>query len=345
MRIGLYIVFSLLFIIAVAVGVYMINPATYSFEVFGINMPKLPVAVWTTIPVALLAIASIFHMSFYSTKNFFAFRKWKSDVKKLEDAIYWSLIKEPNNVHFSNKELSEAASLLAESYIEPLNIEGAKIPIRLKEVAKVIIKIDSGEYVDLKNQKFAKHLSKNNPIIIKNDNNHLNADPSFALKVLDFKDKYTPELVEKALDKLVENQDFFTIKKYAKEIGKERFFKLLDRVKNGEDIGFSKDMLKSFISEYNLECKDYYKLATVTLSKFEPDENLALFKEFAKDDEKATPSYLYLLFKYEMLDKVKDILEEHSEDEYKAFRALYSLKKSKFNYKTGDVITIDNICK
>ena len=345
MRIGLYIVFSLLFMIAVAVGVYMINPATFSFEVFGINMPKLPVAVWVTLPVAFLALASIFHMSFHGTKNFFAFRKWKSDVKKLEDAIYWSLIKEPNSVHFSNKELSDTASILSESYVEPLDIEGGHIPIRLKEVAKIIRKIDIGEYVDLKSQKFTKHLSNNNPIIVKNNDNHLNSDSAFALKVLDFKDKYTPELVEKALDKLVESQDFFTIKKYAKVIGKERFFKLLDRVANGEDIGFSKDMLKSFITEYTLECADYYKLAIVTLSKFEPDDNLSLFKELSKNDEKAIPSYLYLLFKYEMLDKVKDILEEHSEDEYKAFRALYSLKKSKFNYKTSDVITIDNICK
>jgi hypothetical protein len=46
-----------------------------------------------------------------------------------------------------------------------------------------------------------------------------------------------------------------------------------------------------------------------------------------------------------MLDKAKEILEEHSEDEFKALRAFYSLKKSKFNYKTSDIITIDNICK
>ena len=345
MKIGLYIVFSLLFIIAVAVGVYLINPATFSFEVFGINMPKLPVAVWMAIPVALLAIASIFHMSFYGARNFFSHRKWRGDAKKLEDSVYWSLIKEPNSVNFSNKELASAASLLKESYVEPLDVEDSNVPFKLKEAAKVIRKIELGEYIDLKTQKFAKHLSSNNPIVAKNNENHLSSEPAFALKVLDFKEKYAPELVEKALDKLVETQDFFTIKKYAKEIGKDRFFTLLNRVSSGEEIGFSKDMLKSFISEYALECADYYKLATITLSKFEPDENLALFKELSQEDEKATPSYMYLLFKYEMLDKVKDILEEHSEDEYKAFRALYSLKKSKFNYKTGDIITIDNICK
>ena len=62
-------------------------------------------------------------------------------------------------------------------------------------------------------------------------------------------------------------------------------------------------------------------------------------------DEKAIPSYLYLLFKYEMLDKVNEILQEHNQDEYKAFRALYTLKKTKQNYTANDIITIDNFCK
>ena len=345
MKIGLYIVFSLLFIIGVIAGVYMINPNTFSFEVFGINLPKLPVAVWMAIPVALLAIASVFHMAFYGTRNFFAQRKWKGDVKKLEDSVYWALINEPTQASFSHEELKKAASLLGESTLHPLDLESADVPFKLKETAKAIKKINEGEYVDLKNQKFAKHLSDTNPIALKNHENHLEAEPAFALKVLDFREKYNDSLVQKALDKIVETQDFYTVKKYAKDIGKERFFKMLERVKEGKDIGFSLDMLKSFIKEYDLDCKDYYKIASATLEHFTPDENLELFKNLSQEDEKAMPSYLYLLFKYEMLDKVKDILEELPEEEYKAFRALFSLKKGKFNYKTSDIITIDNICK
>jgi len=345
MRIGLYIVFSLLFIIAVAVGTYMVNPATFSFEIFGINMPKLPIAVWVALPVAILAIASIFHMAFYGTKNFFSNRRWRADAKKLEDAIYWSLIKEPNVTNFSNEEMKKSASLLAASYVEPLDVDAHDISFRLKEVAKIIKKIESGEFVDLKNEKFTKHLNDNNPIIEKNNLNHLEAKPEFALKIIDFKDKYSSELFNKALDKLVETQDFYTVKKYAKEIGKDRFFKMLCRVKSGEDIGFSADMLKSFMENYKLDCKDYYKIASLVLSKLEPDTNLELFKSLSQQDENATPAYLYILFKYEMLDKINDIFNEHNDDEYKAFRALYALKKNKQNYKTSDLITEDNICK
>ncbi len=345
MKIGFYFVFSLLFIAAVVVGVYMITPATFSFELFGINMPKLPVAVWVAIPVALIVLASVAHMMFHSTKNFFASRKYRTDLRKLEDAIYWSLIKEPTSVNYSDDELKKSAALLSEAYIEPISVDTSDISLKIKEVAKVILRINSGEYVDLKMQKFTKHLSANNPIILKNEFNHLDSSREYALKVADFHDKYSDSIVEVALDKIAESEDFYTLKKYAKLIGKERFFKVLDRSQSDEKLELNVDLLKSFISEYELECRDYYKLAEVVLSKFEPDSALALFKELVSQDEEANSGYIYLLFKYEMIDKAKDILEEHSTDEYKAFRALLILKKSKYNFKSKDILTVDNVCK
>ena len=345
MKIGFYFVFSLLFIAAVVVGVYMITPATFSFELFGINMPKLPVAVWVAIPVVLIVLASVAHMMFHSTKSFFASRKYRTDLRKLEDAIYWSLIKEPSSVNYSDDELKKSAALLSEAYIEPISVDTSDISLKIKEVAKVILRINSGEFVDLKMQKFTKHLSANNPIILKNEFNHLDSSSEYALKVADFHDKYSDSIVEVALDKIAENEDFYTLKKYAKLIGKERFFKVLERSQNDEKLELNADLLKSFISEYELKCRDYYKLAEVVLSKFEPDTALALFKELVSQDEEANSGYIYLLFKYEMIDKAKDILEEHSTDEYKAFRALLILKKSKYNFKSKDILTVDNVCK
>jgi len=345
MKIGLYIVSSLLFIAIVIAGVYIINPNTFSFEVFGINLPKLPVAIWVAIPVATLAIASVLHMAFYSTRNFLNQRRWKNDIKKLEDLLYWALINEPTEASFSQKELEKATSLLCKSAIYPLNLESIDIPLKLKETAETIKKINKGEYIDLKKQKFAKHLSDTNLIVLKNNENHLEKEPTFALKVLDFKEKYDDKLVKRALDIVVETQDFYTVEKYAKNIGKDRFFKILKRVKVDKEIGFGFDILNSFIKEYDLDCKDYYIIASVTLESFTPDENLELFKKLSQENEKAMTGYLYLLFKYEMLDKVKGLLEELPEDEFKVFRAFFFLKKDKSNYKTSDIITVDNICK
>lgn len=345
MRVGLYTVFSLLFVIAVAIGVYLINPNTYSFELFGIHLPKLPVAVWIAIPVALLAVFSILHMLFYTTKNFFNIRKLRADAKKLEDGVYWSLIQEPTSMKYFNEDMEKAASILSVAFLIPNSNDLPDVSDKIKDAAKVINKIEAGEYVELKSQKFAKHLSENNGIVEKNNLNHLEKDDKFALKVVEFRDKYSNKLLSAALDKVAKTQDMFTLKKYAKDLGKDRFFKLLDRVEAGEDIGFSLDMLKSFISNYNMECKDYYKVARVALSHFEPDNNLSLFKELSQSNDKATPAYIYLLFKYELLDKVKDILDESSSDEFKSLKAFYSLKKSKYNYKIDDIIGEDTICK
>ncbi len=346
MRVGFYTVMAIFFVIATAVATYIINPETYSFDIFGIHMPKLPIAVWVALPVAFLAIASILHIMFYSTKNFFNLRKLRADAKKLEDSVYWSLIGEPTVINYSNDEMRKSSAILSESILEPKSIESNDISPRIKDVAKSILKINSGEYIDLKNQKFTKHLSDNNYIVRKNNFNHIKSDPSFALKVLDSKDKYDEELIDKALDKAIETQDLYTLKKYAKDIGKDRFFKLLERAAHSEDdLGLNVEMLKSFMSEYDLNCHDYFKIVKIILNKFKPDDNLNLFKELSNKNEDAIPSYLYLLFKYEMLDKVKEILEEHGEDEYRTLRAFYALKKSKYNYKIDDIISSENICK
>jgi len=345
MRIGLYTISALLFVIATAIAVYMVNPGTYSFDAFGIHLPSLPISVWIAIPVALLALFSILHIAVYGTKAYFSNKKWKSDAKKVEDAVYWSLIKEPTEVDFTHNELKRNIALLFHSTLNVKEYDASELTPKIKDTLKVIKEIENGKFVDLSRVKFTKHLSENNEIIIQNHKNHLEQDANFALKVLDFKDKYPAEVCELALDKVAQTQDAFMLKKYAKELGKKRFFVFLQRVNKKENLGLSMDMLKGFLKYYELECKDYLKLAEKLLELFNPDDNLYLFKELTDKDENAVSGYLYLLFRYELLDKVEDILDEHGDDEYKAFRALLILKRNKHNFKVFDFINEENACK
>ena len=345
MKIGLYTIAAILFVIATAIAVYMINPGTYSFDAFGIHLPSLPLSIWIAIPVALLAVFSILHMIVYGTKVYLNNKKWKSDAKKVEDAVYWSLIKEPTEVNFAHQDLKRNIALLFHSTLDVKEYDASELTPKIKETLKTIKEIENGKFIDLSRVKFAKHLSEDNEIVIQNHKNHLQEDPNFAIKVIDFKDKYPKEVYELALDKAVETQDFYTLKKYAKELGKERFFKLLSRVTKKDMLGLSVDILKDFINNYELDCKDYLRLAEKLLEIFTPDENLKLFKELVEKDEKALSAYLYLLFRYELLDKVEDILQEHEDDEYKAFRALLILKRNKHNFKIFDFINEENACK
>ena len=348
MKAGLYAVTSILFLIAVAVATYMINPSTYSFDVFGIHLPSLPIALWVALPVAVLAILSLLHIMFYGTKSFFQNKKLKNDINKIDEAVYWSLIKEPTQVNFNNETLKTKIGLLANSYLDVIKSDKLNTTDKLREVVENIKDIERGEWVDLKKAKFAKHLSQDNPIAVKNEINHIENDDKYAIKVVDFRDKYSDEIVQKALDKITQTQNFFTLKKYAKDIGKDRFFHLLERVREDQEneLGFSLDMFKSFMDNYSLDCKDYYRGAEVLFEKLEnPEDNLALYKEYASKDDKATAGYLYLLFRYEMLDKVKDVLDEHANDEYKAFRGLLTLKRAKHNIKLDEFINEINACR
>ena len=348
MKAGLYVITSVLFLIAVAVATYMVNPSTYSFDVFGIHLPSLPIALWVALPVALLAIFSFLHILFYGTKSFFQNKKLRNDINRVDEAVYWSLIKEPTQVKFNNQDLQKKIGLLANSTLDVIATDNLETTDKLKDVVSTLNKINSGEWIDLKKVKFAKHLSENNTIAIKNELNHIDSDNKYALKVVDFRDKYKNDIVQKALDTIIQTEDFFTLKKYAKDIGKERFFKLLDRVKDDKDnkLGFSLDMFKSFMDSYNLECKDYYKGAEVLFENSEnPEANLELYKAYASKDDKATAGYLYLLFRYEMLDKVRDVLDEHTNDEYRAFRGLLTLKRAKHNIKLDEFINEINACK
>ncbi len=63
----------------------------------------------------------------------------------------------------------------------------------------MISEIDKGECVDLKEKKLSKVLSKDNPILIRNQINCLIKDNDFIEEVLQSKEKYNSSVFEKAL--------------------------------------------------------------------------------------------------------------------------------------------------
>ena len=93
-----------------------------------------------------------------------------------------------------------------------------------------------------------------------------------------------------------------------------------------------------------MRCSDYMRLANSTLKLLSPDENLALFRKLSTEKEIAQNAYLYLLFKYEMLDAVKAYLEESGEDEFMTFRALYILKRENHNFRSTDIVHSALVC-
>ncbi len=344
MRLGLYIIASIVLMSIVGIFVYTINPGNYTIEKFGIAV-TIPVAVWVVVPMILLMFASIVHMIFYSTKNFFKFKKWEKDTLSLEDTLYWSLLHEPKPHKFNLPLLKQTASLLS---VASVKVDGAvdDISDKLRGALTLVSEIERGEYVDLKAKKLANMLSSDNPIVVKNLLNRLKKDEDFAEEVIQNRDAYNKRVFDKALSLFAQKANFTKAKKYINAFNKEALITLLTRVTKDNNLELSKDVLDEFIThlEPTLECADYLKISTLMMKHLSPDENLKLWREYEKKYSKAEIAYLYLLFEYEMIDKAGEYLDEHDEHEFKRFRALYDLKREHKKYKITDLMDIRHIC-
>jgi len=344
MRLGLYILASIILMAIIGSIVYSIIPTNYSYSYFGFPV-DLPIAVWVTIPMFLLMLASIAHMMFYNTKTFFKFKKWEKATDTLDDALYWSLLNEPKAHKYNVPQLKKTASLLSVSTVK---VDGAvdDLSEKLRSALGIISEIDRGEYVDLKSKKLDKVLSPKNPLVLKNLINRVDKNENFAEEVLQSIELYDKSIFDAALNKFALTQNFVKARKYAKVFDKKNFFVLLERINREDDLGFTRSILDEFIValEPTLQCSDYLKAATITMKQLSPDENLMLWKDYQNKYSKSEIAYLYLLFDYEMIDKAGEYLEEHDEEDFKRFRALYDLKKEHKKYKITDLMDVRHIC-
>jgi hypothetical protein len=328
----------------VGIFIYTFNPNEYTHNFWGVNL-TLPIAVWVVIPMFLLMLASIVHMMFYGTKNFFKFRRWEKDSDNLNNALYWSLLNEPKAQKFNLPKLKETASLLQVSTLKVTRtVDG--VSEKIQSALNIISEIDKGECVDFKEKKLSKMLSNDNPLVIKNNLNCLDKDKNFVEVVLQNKEQYTQEVFEKALNIFAQNVNFLKARKYSKIFTRDSFMTLISRVTRDDDLELTQAILDEFIGDLNKEfkCSDYLLIANITKKQFSPDDNLKLFRGYDRQYPKAQTAYLYLLFDYEMIEKAGEYLDEHDEDEFMRFRALYDLKKEHKKYKITDLMNIKHIC-
>jgi len=342
-RIGLYTFAALAFIGLIAGLVYTVAPGYYSVDVSGYHL-NLPIAVWIIAPMVLLLILTVFHMIYHGTRYFFVRRKWQRDAETLEESLYWSLLNEPRPQTYAVAEFGEKAAILSHASLHLKDLpEG--VTGKLAKTLEWIKKIEHGEVIDLKAKKVERFMGPDNPVRMQNERNRLAQEPEFADTILRSREEYSKAIVAEALQVALRHETFFKLKKYSHLMSFADLEVLLDRADAGEDIGLSQEMCAYFLEEMTLTCADYFRLAQSAVKAFAPDENLALFKRHAAEHTAAEAAYLYLLFRYEMIDQAREFLEEHDEDEFAAFRAFYALKKNKYNYKVRDFITAQNACK
>jgi len=341
MRLGLYIFTSLILIALVGIGIYSVNTSTFTINFMGTDVTFF-IALWMIIPMATLFFFTIGHMMFYGYKNYRQLKRWQSDAQTLEDAFFWSLVNEPKEKNYALGNIGDSAILLNKAKIVlDDNVEG--LSPRLAKVVNAIQKIKNGEYVNLRDEKLSNILKTGNPILVQNRINRLLNDTKF-VEVLKTPDNFSKPVQAKALEIFTLTANFEEAKKYIGVFDIKNFLVMLNRVNPEDDLGLTIDIITEFLKELKLSCADFINIADVTKKYLRPDENLALFHNYQKENDKAQNAYLYLLFEYELLDQVQVFLDDEEEDDFTKFRALHQLKQSNSKYRLEDIINIHTIC-
>ncbi|MCF6201885.1 MAG: hypothetical protein L3J42_07175, partial [Hydrogenimonas sp.] len=301
MHIKRYTLASIVLIAAVGGYVYyMITKDTYTVELLGVNV-SLPIAVWIVVPMALLYIASLFHMLYYGFKGYLQKRRTERDLAKLSDALYWDILKAPKKHSYDDREIRKIGVVLDSGCEDFFGVDKSECDERVKEALEMVEAINRGEYVDMKKVS----LDISNPLVVKNWLNFLKNEPARAEEILRRPESYDKRVVHEALKIFVESASESQLEKYKEMIEIDTLLHLLDTMKDEdkEKPRISLEFLETLLETMDVSEEDYLQIAQRLSKLYTPDEVLRFFEKRVAADENAFKANIFVLIEFEMLDK------------------------------------------
>jgi hypothetical protein len=326
MYIKRYTIAALTLIVLVGWYVYaFVTQESVGIEFFGVALPPLSIAVWVVVPLILLYIASVAHMSFYSLLGSLKLRKYEKDFERIVDSMVEAYLGKENRSHnFKTERYKLLGSLVDNATIFPsveLNsdIENKKI----SEVLEVINKIKNGEAVDLKKYSLPSY----NQLVIQNERNRYKKGDISAEEILSNNSKYDESICKEVYIDFVKKAPLNAIEKYKKYLTKEALFEILSRINAEKNtLEISNESLISFFDNLELSSDEYIKVSKKLSKNMIPEQRIKLFEILSNENEKIVEAYLFTLFDLEMLEPAKEILDNSQSDEYVHFKAYVALR-------------------
>ena len=303
---------------------------TMIVDFFGIPIPSMSVAVLVVIPLFVLYLASVLHMSFYGMLAKLKNRRTAKDYEKILDSISDAYLGKENREHkFKTEAFTLFGELLDHSIVFPtadLNLNANDEQTKkVKTVLNDIEAIKKGEVVELK--KYA--LSANNSLVIQNNRNMYKNGTLSHEDILAHASKYNLELVQEAYSDYAKTTTVANIDKYKEFSTKEALFSVLARINADENtLEMSTEALIILISNLEFDKDGYMKIARIVDKNMIPDQRIKLFETLSNDNDDATDAYLFTLLDLEMLSPAYALLEISQPDEYLNFKAYRALKES-----------------
>lgn len=321
-------------IFAVLLGWYVysfITQDSMSLDLFGVPLPSLSIALWVVVPVVILYIASVFHMSFYSFLGSMRLKKYNKDYDKLVEAIIDGYLGKEKRTHtFKTERYELLGTLLDKTSMFPTEeLEATTNNDKLNEVLEVIQKIKSGEVVDLK--KF--HLEPTNALVIQNDRNRYKAGEMSSEDILSKSGKYDNGLASDAYIDFVKTAPVYAIEQYKSQMSKEALIEILKRVNAEENmLDITNESILSLCSELDLNRDDYILISKEISHQMIPEQRIKLFEMISENDEDGMEALLYTLFDLEMIEPADEILRNSQTQDYQKFKAYRALKECNKHY-------------
>lgn len=314
-----FLVYCIIYIAVVAGLTYSLNSSDFTFELLG-QAITLPVAVWVTLPVAVLALLALLHIAYHG----YAFYRYKKWIKK-DSQLYKDLAKETLLGFDSNKEFKTDAYKIASQVtrsISPWNEfkEMGVDDAELNNIMQTIKSIKNNEIVDLK--KF--RLAKDSKINILNELNKIEQLPTYYLDLLKNHD-LNDTLKKAAVAKLIKTAPFGDIKRANLDLTSEEIMAIIARFVNDE-IDLSSDEIFDLLNNAKVTKAQYDKAAIMLRNKLKPDAFIGIFEKLKSIHADADEAYVYALFEFQMLDKVREAVENSDPDEFKEIKVLLFLR-------------------
>lgn len=333
-----YIGFSLFLILAVTLYVYSVESGNYEITVLD-NTIQLPTVLWILIPVAILFFFTVLHLIFYGTLNFFKARAYCNDEENIIETLKMLLLEKENKKRFKTKAYRNLSSILKQLDIH-VKKDGTFTSSNeeLNTIVASIKDIENGKFINEKSLK----INSNSNLAQKNLINKINEQVDYAVDVLKKHENFSFEVVKVAFFVVLENKSMTTVKKVYSNINltKDMALKLFLKDIDNTEFGLSKDEIVKIVKNLNYTQEEYMHLAKLYKEALNPDKLIELFESLSNENDEATGAYFYILLELEMIDKLKDLISGHSDNEYKAIRALLDLKEAGKHYSFDDLINI-----
>ncbi len=334
MGIKRYILLTIVYMLAVGLYVFSFNGDMYTLNVYKFSL-ELPVALWIVLPTILLFIASTTHMMYYSLKDFWKDRAQKRDFENFKIAVSEKVMGEDSTLKYKTerfKFIGKCMKMMEYKEIEDFSSDDEKIDSN----RQIVKSLNEGKIEELKKYR----LSSENKLIEQNSFNKLAEDSKYASVILKECKDESSELCQKAYFEYLHYASFEEIKKVGFTPTKEMFRVLMERYLEEEGtiaINLDLDSIQDLLMQFKANREDYLELAYEIKSKLDPDALMALFEKLynSPDHAAAADAYLYVLYELQMIDNIRDILENSDEDEFVKWKTILFLRDHGKNVDSG----------